>query len=254
MGASRQGARGATPSVGAGDHARLPRRYLRLARRRGDSTDQWQERGDILRRRGRWPARPRLLDWPSREQETRVVPITSVDLQGGDFDEQALTQNQRKLLAASREPNSLLNRPSTTGTLDSNSREYHAAEIPAGNGITDARSLARMYASLIGDGVDGVRLLSDETVARASAEQAYGRDEVLQLPTRFGLGFALHSKEISLGQPGAFGHSGAGGSLGFADPKAGIGFGYVMNKMQLVAGDDPRTLTLIAAVHESLKG
>jgi len=187
-------------------------------------------------------------------EETRVVPITSVDLQGGDFDEQALTQNQRKLLAASREPNSLLNRPSTTGTLDSNSREYHAAEIPAGNGITDARSLARMYASLIGDGVDGVRLLSDETVARASAEQAYGRDEVLQLPTRFGLGFALHSKEISLGQPGAFGHSGAGGSLGFADPKAGIGFGYVMNKMQLVAGDDPRTLTLIAAVHESLKG
>ena len=137
--------------------------------------------------------------------------------------------------------------------MDPNIRDYHAAEIPAGNGITDARSLARMYASLIGDGVDGVRLLSDETVENASAEESNGRDEVLQIATRFGLGFSL-DQEGSLGQEGAFGHSGAGGSLGFADPKAGIGFGYVMNKMQLVAGDDPRTLTLIAAAHESLKG
>jgi CubicO group peptidase (beta-lactamase class C family) len=187
-------------------------------------------------------------------EESRVIPITSVDLQDGEIDDQALTENRRKLLATARDPKSLLNRPSTTGVLDPNSREYHAAEIPAGNGITDARSLARMYASLIGDGVDGVRLLSDETIARASAEQSNGRDEVLQIPTRFGLGFSLHSQNMSLGQEGAFGHPGAGGSLGFADPKAGIGFGYVMNKMQLVSGDDPRTLTLIAAVHESLKG
>ena len=79
-------------------------------------------------------------------------------------------------------------------------------------------------------------------------------NRVLNIPTRFGLGFSLHHDELSLGQAGAFGHSGAGGSLGFADPKAGIGFGYVMNKMQLVAADDPRTLTLIAAAHESLKG
>ena len=187
-------------------------------------------------------------------EESRVVPMIAIDLQDGEVDEQALTENRRKLLAASRDPDALLNRPSTTGPLDPNSRAFRAAEIPAGNGIADARSLARMYASLIGDGVDGVRLLNDETVARATAEQSSGRDEVLQIPTRFGLGFSLNMTTGNLGQEGAFGHSGAGGSLGFADPKAEIGFGYVMNKMQLVAGDDPRTLTLIAAVHESLGG
>ena len=186
-------------------------------------------------------------------EESRVVPIIAVDLQEGEMDQQAVTQKRRDLLEAARDPDSLLNKATTTAPLDPNTRDYHAAEIPAGNGITDARSLARMYASLIGDGVDGVRLLSDETVENASAEESNGRDEVLQIATRFGLGFSL-DQEGSLGQEGAFGHSGAGGSLGFADPKAGIGFGYVMNKMQLVAGDDPRTLTLIAAAHESLKG
>ena len=186
-------------------------------------------------------------------EESRVVPVISVDLQEGEMDQEAVTQRRRDLLEAARDPDSLLGKAATTTPLDPNTREYHAAEIPAGNGITDARSLARMYASLIGDGVDGVRLLSDETVENAIAEESNGRDEVLQIATRFGLGFSL-DQEGSLGQEGAFGHSGAGGSLGFADPKAGIGFGYVMNQMQLVAGDDPRTLTLIAAAHESLKG
>ena len=109
-----------------------------------------------------------------------------------------------------------------------------------------------MYASLIGDGVDGIRILNDETIARAAAEDVNDRDQVLRVVTRFGLGFTLNY-EGSLGQEGAFGHGGAGGSLGFADPKLDIGFGYVMNQMHLVASDDPRTLTLIAAVHESLK-
>ena len=199
-------------------------------------------------------AGPRGLDfWIGlpENQENRVVPIISIDLQVDEIDEQALTEQRRKLLAAARDPDSLLNRPSTTGALEPNSRAFQAAEMPAGNGITDARSLARMYASLIGDGVDGVRLLNDETVARASTEQVKGRDEVLQILTRFGLGFSLHGESSSLGQDGAFGHSGAGGSLGFADPQAGIGFGYVMNKMQL---EDTRTVNLIAAVHASLKG
>ena len=184
-------------------------------------------------------------------EESRVVPMIGIDLQDSDVDEQALTERRRTLLETARDPDSLLNRPSTTTAPDMNSRAFHAAEIPAGNGITDARSLARMYASLIGDGVDGVRLLNDETVARASAEQANGRDEVMGIETRFGLGFSLDG---TYGGESAFGHGGAGGSLGFADPKAEIAFGYVMNKMQLVANDDPRTLNLIAAAHESLKG
>ena len=187
-------------------------------------------------------------------EERRVVPVIAVDLADGAMDEQALTARRRDLLAASRDPDSLLARPATTAPLDSNTRAFRAAELPAGNGVADARSLARMYASLIGDGVDGIRLLNDETVARATAEQSNGRDEVLQIQTRFGLGFELNLPHGHLGQEGAFGHSGAGGSLAFADPKAEIAFAYVMNQMQLVASDDPRTLSLIAAVHESLKG
>ena len=187
-------------------------------------------------------------------EESRVVPMIEIDLQEVGVEEQALTDRRRDLLDASRDPDSLLARPSTTGPLNPNTRAFRAAELPAGNGIADARSLARMYASLIGDGVDGVRILNEETVTRATAEQSNGRDAVLQIQTRFGLGFELNLPHGHLGQEGAFGHSGAGGSLGFADPKAEIAFGYAMNKMQLVASDDPRTLSLIAAVHESLKG
>ena len=120
-----------------------------------------------------------------------------------------------------------------------------------------------MYAALIGKGVDGVRLLTDETVRSATTEQSFGRDEVMAVTTRFGLGFLLNAPIPagiegyglggSLGQEGAFGHAGAGGSLSFADPSAEFGFGYVMNQMHMVTGgDDPRTLSLIAAVHESL--
>ena len=202
-------------------------------------------------------AKPLGLDfWVGlpESEESRVVPMRSIELDDADLDSQALTPKRRLLLAAARAENSYLSRPTTTAPLDMNTRAFHATEMPAANGITDARSLARMYASLVGDGVDGVRLLNDETIAKATAEQSSGRDEVLWVNNRFALGFSLNSEDGNLGQEGAFGHSGAGGSLGFADPKAEIGFGYVMNQMQLVAADDPRTLTLIAAVHESLKG
>ena len=142
-----------------------------------------------------------------------------------------------------------------TYTMDANNGNYGSHSITdLSNGITDARSLARMYASLIGDGVDGVRLFNDETVTRASAEQVIGRDQVVGVLTRFGLGFSLYRERSNMVQDGVFGHGGAGGSLGFADPKADIGFGYVMNKMQMVGDDDPRTVGLTQAVHASLKG
>ena len=134
------------------------------------------------------------------------------------------------------------------------SRAFRAAELPAGNGITDARSLARMYASLVGDGVDGVRILNDETVKAATADQCNGNDEVMGIRTRFGLGFYLYVEGSNMIQEGALGHGGAGGSIGFADPKAGIGFAYVMNKMQMVGDDDPRTVGLARAVHDAIGG
>jgi len=129
-----------------------------------------------------------------------------------------------------------------------NTREVRASEIPAANCVTNAASVARMYAATISD-VDGVRLLSDDTVAQVSAEQVVGPDESLVLPTRFGYGFMLHCDELVLTQDGAFGHYGAGGSLGFADPTTGMSFGYVMNQMGGGIASDPRAVVLLQAAH-----
>jgi CubicO group peptidase (beta-lactamase class C family) len=92
--------------------------------------------------------------------------------------------------------------------------------------------VARLYSALVGDGtLNGVHILSPEIVAQAIVEQVYADDVVLQRPTRFGLGFQLTQAERRLGpNPRAFGHFGAGGSLGFADPDARLAFGYAMNQ------------------------
>ena len=181
-------------------------------------------------------------------------------------DPDSMTEAQRNMIAAAQDPNSLLTLSMSVlpPETDPNSHAFHAHEQPAGSGITNARSLAKMYASLIGDGVDGIRMLNDATIARATTEQASGLDKVVAIQTRFGLGFQLNfplapdfpeydALNGALGNEGAFGHSGAGGSLGFADPVADFSFAYVMNQMHVVAGgDDPRTLSLIKAIHEVL--
>jgi CubicO group peptidase (beta-lactamase class C family) len=135
-----------------------------------------------------------------------------------------------------------------------NTREYHAAELGAAGGITNARSLARFYAGLIGpiEGGPDEALFTRETIDRAREPQAEGEDLVLSLSgtsvhTRFGLGFATTGPMQVYGGPRSFGHGGAGGSAGFADPDLGIAGGYVMNKMQNNIDGDPRFRALLAA-------
>jgi CubicO group peptidase (beta-lactamase class C family) len=118
---------------------------------------------------------------------------------------------------------------------------------------TDARSLARMYAATVGE-VDGVRLLRPETVDAITSTRRtsppYGvPSELLSLgdliDAPMSLGFARPSRLTPLLGPRSFGHPGGGGSIGFADPDLGVGFGYVMNWMS----NDPRRLdNLLAAV------
>ena len=132
-----------------------------------------------------------------------------------------------------------------------NTRALHATEMPAANGITNASSLARMYAATVGE-VDGIRLLSDDTVAAASSEAVNGVDRSLVAPTRFGMGFMLDNVTVPLLGPRAFGHAGAGGSLGQADPDSGVGYGYVMNQMMGGIAGDPRTVRLNEAVRACL--
>jgi len=122
------------------------------------------------------------------------------------------------------------------GTERVNTRAWRAAEVPAGNGHGTARALARIYGALARGGeIDGVRILAPESIERARSEQAFGPDAVLGgLPTRFGLGFMLRQDFMPFSpSPDAFGHPGAGGSIGIADPDARVGFGYVMNKMHM---------------------
>ncbi|MBI3107079.1 MAG: beta-lactamase family protein [Candidatus Rokubacteria bacterium] len=143
-----------------------------------------------------------------------------------DGDLATLTGLQRMRAGAYRNP------PNLSGQGIINTREWRAAEVPSTNGHGNARAVARLYTALAGDGdLDGVHVLSPATVAMAIAEQVYGEDLVLQRPTRFGLGFQLTMPERRLGPgPRSFGHFGAGGSLGFADPDAHVAFGYAMNQ------------------------
>jgi len=84
------------------------------------------------------------------------------------------------------------------------------------------------------------------------AEASYGPDFVLLRPSRFGLGFQLTQPERALGpNDRSFGHFGAGGSLGFADPESRLAFGYVMNRSG-PRWQNPRNRALIDAIYASL--
>ena len=145
------------------------------------------------------------------------------------------------------DPNTLLHKAFVNPALPApafNDRAFHAAEIPAANGITNARSLARMYAATIGE-VDGVRLLSPETLDDATRQQSAGEDVVLGYETRYATGFQLSFPFRPMAGEGSFGHYGMGGSVGFAHPGRGFAFAYVMNQMLPSGGVDPRTRNLI---------
>jgi CubicO group peptidase (beta-lactamase class C family) len=162
----------------------------------------------------------------------------------------------RDVVAAFIDPDSLFNRAfaiTDPAAIDFDSVEVQGAEIPSSNGIGTARALARLYAALIGE-VDGIRLLSRETVAAATREQANGVDRVLLTPTRYASGYMLPVEGNPMGGPSSFGHPGRGGSLGFADPERGIAFGYVMNHVMEGLLDDRRAAALVQAVHKSLDG
>lgn len=136
-----------------------------------------------------------------------------------------------------------------------NDPAWRRAEIPAANGHTNAHSLARIYTALANGGaLEGARILNQEAIDRARTEHVYGEDLILPVPSRIGLGFFLPTREEPLSpNPSSFGHAGAGGSYGHADPENALGFGYVMNSMHqggwLV---DPRPRALLAAAYNAL--
>ncbi|MBN9487757.1 MAG: beta-lactamase family protein [Alphaproteobacteria bacterium] len=146
-----------------------------------------------------------------------------------------------------------------------NTRAGHAAEIGAANGITNARGLAGMYAPLA---TGGGKLVDEKTLVRmGEVSMATHDDATLRIPTRFALGFmkSMDNRRRSVGAEifgpdvdsailgsAAFGHVGAGGSLGFADPAAGLSFGYTMNQMGPGLLMNARGQSLVDAAYLSL--
>ncbi|MFC7308448.1 serine hydrolase domain-containing protein [Streptomyces monticola] len=223
--------------------------------------------GELIRRvSGRSPGRffadefaaPLGLDFfiglpaSERDRVSRMVH-RKPDVDFTTLPPESIPEDLREQVAAWRDPNSFSNRAymvTDPAAIDFDSPEVQAAELPASNGIGTARGLACMYAALIGE-VDGVRLLTPETIASATKEQSSGMDQVLVAPSRFSSGYMLPTEGNPMTGPHSFGHTGRGGSLGFADPEHGIAFGYVMNHI-ISGSDDVRAASLVEAVRTSL--
>ena len=144
-----------------------------------------------------------------------------------------------------------------------NTRAVLGAEIPAANGVANGRSLAGMYRPLaLGGEYGGVRLVAEDAIpAMSDVASAVAKDATLGVPTRWANGFMKANDNHRL-PPGendsvllsedAFGHLGAGGSLGFADPRARLSFGYAMNKQGGGTGLEDRGQALVDAVYRAL--
>ena len=154
-----------------------------------------------------------------------------------------------------------------TGMTDFNEPAFLACEIPSANGVSNGRGLAHLFTPVAAAGhFKGERVFSDasiELMPRVAA--ATERDATLHIPTRFGRGFMLSmnnnlirrgplmADSVIMG-PNAFGHVGMGGSVGFADPDAGLAFGYSMNWLGGSILVNERGQSLIDAAYTAIGG
>jgi CubicO group peptidase (beta-lactamase class C family) len=144
--------------------------------------------------------------------------------------------------------------PEQPGDLLPNIPAFRASGQAAAAGTGSARGLARLYAMCIGE-VDGFpRLLSADTVAQVAQIQTVGEDLVLRVPTRFGIVFEKADDRNPYGSHQAFGHDGAGGSIGIADPWHGIAYAWIPRRMSFPGGADARGLRLARIMGDCLAG
>ena len=217
--------------------------------------------GEMLRRAdGRGPgesiaariARPLGLDFHvglADEEFYRVAHVARGKGNTGDETAQRLVQTTM------REPTSMTARAFTNPPsimTSTNKPEWRRMQQPAANGHGNARSLAGFYAGLL----DG-RLLESELLNELTREHSVGEDKTLLTRTRFGLGCMLDQPEVPNATFGlgakAFGHPGAGGSIGFADPERDVAFGFVTNTLGPYVLMDPRAQKLAQVLDECLR-
>lgn len=183
-----------------------------------------------------------------RAAELTTIPMPAPDFEGPRLAAVILSDPEGVAARAFMNPISLAHGPNVAA--------WRSAEIPGANGHAAARDLARVYGVLARGGTqDGVHLAGREVIDAMRTEESLGPDLVLGITTRFGLGFMLpqDAPDSQFGpNRAAFGHPGAGGHLGFADPEAQVGFGYVMNRLGPHILVDPRATRLANAAYAAL--
>lgn len=141
-----------------------------------------------------------------------------------------------------------LNPPGYSSIGVVNTPRWRSSQIGSTSGHGNGAGLARFYAALLEPG----RLLSNELLGVASSVQVSEHCPILDDEFTYGLGFQPTAPHRQLGpNPRSFGHFGTGGALGFADPDAGIAFGYVMNHV-IPRWQSSRNRRLINALYRSL--
>jgi CubicO group peptidase (beta-lactamase class C family) len=216
--------------------------------------------GEVLRRiEGRGPgesivartATPLGLDFHVGLADEEFDRVASLSRGKGNMGDAAA---QRLLKTMMSEPTAMSTRAFTNPPsimTSTNKPEWRRMQQPAANGHGNARSLAGFYSGLL----DG-RLLESELLDELTREHAVGEDKTLLTRTRFGLGCMLDQPEVAnatygLG-PRAFGHPGAGGSIGFADPERDVAFGFVTNNLGPFVLMDPRAQKLARLLADCL--
>lgn len=204
--------------------------------------------GELIRRAdGRGPgesivarvARPLGLDFHVGLDDAEFHRVAHIARGKGNLGDAAA---QRLLKCMMSEPTALSTRAFTNPPsimTSTNKPEWRRMQQPAANGHGNARSLAGFYAGLL----DG-SLLDSALLAELTREHSLGDDRTLLTQTRFGLGCMLEQPDVPNATYGmgrlAFGHPGAGGSIGFADPERDVAFGFVTNTLGPYVLMDPR--------------
>jgi CubicO group peptidase (beta-lactamase class C family) len=126
-------------------------------------------------------------------------------------------------------------------------------EIPAGGGVGTARAIARAYSVFASGGKElGLREETVHELKEPAIPSTHGfYDECLGDEAQFSLGFMKPNRGFPFGSPSSFGFPGAGGSFGFADPEAEIGYGYIPNRKGVTMGGDPRDVALRRALYSA---
>ena len=144
--------------------------------------------------------------------------------------------------------------PGTSVYLDETRIYARNLEVPAGGGVGTARAMAHAYGIFAAGGGGLLRQETVDLLAAPAIPPARGfYDECLKGEVRFSLGFMKPCANWRFGGPRSFGSPGAGGAMGFADPDAGIGYGYVTSRMGTVFNGDPRDVALRDALYTALR-